>query len=507
MMGRILAMPLMVILLGIAALAMFVPAIYAAVVQEHHVMRSFFYWGLLLLIATGFLGLAMQGHRVGSQARSHLLSLLGALVILPLALAAPFREAVRDTTFLNAYFEMVSAITTTGATLYEDPGRLAAPVHLWRALVGWMGGFFVWVIAVAVMAPLNLGGFEVLSTTHGAGADGAAPTPITRVADTSERLTRYAGRLFPVYGGLSALLWMLLIMLGEAPFVALCHAMSTLATSGISPVGGTQNGAAGYGGELLIFLFLIFALSRRTFAPDAPGEALARLRLDPELRMAGALIVGLPVLLVARHWVGAYEVSEESNFAAALAALWGGMFMVMSFLSTAGFESAAWEGARAWSGLQTPGMLLLGLAMIGGGVATTAGGVKLLRVYALYKHGVREMEKLVHPNSIGGAGVIARRMRRQGAYVAWLFFMLFAMSVALVMLALSATGQGFETATILTVASLSTTGPVVGLAGDGAASFVGLPGAAKLICAGAMVLGRLETLAFIALLNPAFWRS
>ena len=75
---------------------------------------------------------------------------------------------------------------------------------------------------------------------------------------------------------------------------------------------------------------------------------------------------------------------------------------------------------------------MLGLAMFGGGVATTAGGVKLLRVFALFKHGQREMERLVQPSSIGGAGQLARRFRRQGAFIAWIFFMLFAISIAAV---------------------------------------------------------------------------
>ena len=144
---------------------------------------------------------------------------------------------------------------------------------------------------------------------------------------------------------------------------------------------------------------------------------------------------------------------------------------------------------------------------MGGGVATTAGGVKLLRVYALYKHGMREMDRLVHPSSVAGKGVAARRMRREGASIAWVFFMIFAISIALVMTALAAAGTSFEDAVILSVAALSTTGPVAVVAGESPINYVQLSDASKLIICGAMVLGRLETLAIIALLNPDFWRS
>jgi trk system potassium uptake protein TrkH len=147
------------------------------------------------------------------------------------------------------------------------------------------------------------------------------------------------------------------------------------------------------------------------------------------------------------------------------------------------------------------------MAVMGGGVATTAGGVKLLRVYALYKHGLREMDRLVHPSSVGGQGQMARRMRREGASIAWVFFMIFALSIAVVMTGLAAAGLGFEGAVILSVSALSTTGPVALIAGGEPISYAALPDAAKLIIAAAMVLGRLETLAIIALLNPDFWRS
>jgi trk system potassium uptake protein TrkH len=149
----------------------------------------------------------------------------------------------------------------------------------------------------------------------------------------------------------------------------------------------------------------------------------------------------------------------------------------------------------------------MGLALIGGGVATTAGGVKLLRIFALYKHGAREMDRLVHPSSVGGAGAEARRIRRQGAHVAWIFFMLFAMSVAITAACLSLTGLDFRASMILTIAALSNTGPLASITGEAATSYAALGAASKAVFAAAMVVGRLELLALIALANPALWRG
>jgi trk system potassium uptake protein TrkH len=295
--------------------------------------------------------------------------------------------------------------------------------------------------------------------------------------------------------------------MGDTPLVALCHAMSTLATSGISPVGGPEGAASGAPGEALILLFLVFALSRVTYAREERRDGWRSVPRDSELRMALVLVAAVTVLLFLRHWFGAFERAGERDVLTGLAAFWGSLFTVASFLTTTGWVSTDWELARIWSGLEAPGLILMGLAVFGGGVGTTAGGVKLLRVYALYVHGSREIDRLVHPSSIGGSGPVARQLRRQGAPLAWIFFMLFAFSIALAMAAFTLAGQSFEDALVLTIAALSTTGPILEVAGDAELRLDLLSDSAKLVFAAAMVVGRLETLALIALLNPDFWRN
>ncbi len=501
MVQRILSLPLFVILMGIGALAMYVPAAHAAVAGEYVIMRAFFQSANLSLVLTALVAIATSNRVIKNQARSYLLALLAAFTILPVMLAVPFSVAVSDTSFLNAYLEMVSDFTTTGLTMFSDPERLSDSVHLWRALVGWLGGLLMLVAAVAILAPMNLGGFEVLSSANtGFGS-------FANATDGSLRIQRFVKRIFPIYAGLTWVLWIILLVLGDSPFVALCHAMSVVATSGISPVGGLQGSGSGLGGEAVIFLVLIFAISRQAFGADRTGGGISKLFYDPEFRLASAFIILIPILLFLRHWFGAFELDEVATVQQGVKALWGAVFTVMSFLTTTGFESSAWSTAQNWSGLETPGMILMGLALIGGGVATTAGGVKLLRVYALYKHGTREMDRLVYPSSIGGSGTDARRLRRQGAYVAWVFFMLFALSLAVTVLAFTLTGIDFEAAMTLAIAALSTTGPLVNVAMDGPVELANLSSAAKYILGVAMVLGRLETLAIIALLNPEFWRT
>mgnify|MGYP001627805380 CR=1 FL=1 len=497
-------LPLLVIVIGLCAVAMLLPAAHAAVVENTHVASTFFLWSMLSLVFALMLAIAMSGQARSDRPRRHLVGLLFIFTVLPLLLAIPFQQAVRNTTFLNAYVEMVSSLTSTGASLFHEPGRLSPSLHLWRATVGWLGGLFVWVSAIAVLAPMALGGFEVRARRIA--TQGAQITQIEKVADLSARVRTYAVRLFPVYTGLTATLWLGLILAGETPLIALCHAMSTLSTSGISPVGGVANGASGYGGEVMIAIFMIFAVSRLAFSRDGQGSEMNRFISDPEVKLASIIIVVVPLFLFARHFLGAYEVDSEMTVWTGLASLWGSVFTVLSFLTTNGFVSNAWNTSQAWSGLSTPGLILMGLALVGGGVATTAGGAKLLRVWALYQHGRRELDKLVHPNSVAGSGSEARHIRRGGAYMAWVFFMLMTLSVAVVMMAFSFTGQTFEQSVVLTVASLTTTGQLADLAASQPIRYGLLSDSAKLVLSAAMVLGRLELLAIVALLSPDVWQ-
>lgn len=498
-------LPLFLLAFGGASASMYVPGVQALVTGESTEAQAFFYAGTLGLILFAMISVAMAGRAPRHGPLGPLLSLFSIMLVLPVVLAIPLYEALRTTTFFNAYLEMVSAVTTTGASVFDNPGRLSAPLHLWRAQVGWMGGFVMWVAAAAILAPLNLGGFEVTARAEPGRNTSASNRMAT--ADTRTRLLRTIGALFPIYAGLTLLLWVLLLVLGNTPLIALCHAMSVLATSGISPSTGAAAMPSGMAGEAVMFMFMFFAISRLTFSTDTVTSAGQGIHTDPEVRLAAVMIVTVPTLLFLRHWIGAYDVDAEDNFVDALRALWGALFTVMSFLTTTGFVSADWSAAQGWSGLGTPGLILMALALIGGGVATTAGGVKLLRVFALYRHGVREMERLVHPSSVSGARGLGRRLQRQGAFIAWVFFMLFVLSLTVTCLALAMLGTGFQDAMVLSAAGLSNTGPLLQYAGTEPIALSGLGTGAKIVFCAAMILGRLETLAIIALLTPDLWRG
>lgn len=498
--------PLFVQMVLLSGAMMLVPAVVASSLGEHYIARMFFYSGTLVLFVCALIALAIHGTSRKAQAADNLKALFFAITLLPVVLAVPMYETLDTVPFFDVYYEMVSSLTTTGATTFEPANSIHEVLHLWRAMVAWLGGLLMWIAATAVLAPLSLGGYEVTAVGEpGQLSDGHGQM---QRAHPMKRWSRAAQVLVPIYTGLSLALWIMLMVIGSPPLEGAIHAMSTLSTSGISSVGGLQNGTTGLGGEVVIFLFMLFAVSRATFSADTGSVQRESLRHDPEIRMAFVIVAVVSALLFARHWVGALDESDTRAPLSAFNAAWGGIFTVLSFLTTTGFQSAEWDVAQQWSGLNTTGLVLMALCLVGGGVATTAGGVKLLRVYALYLQGMGEMERLVHPSVVLGARRAgARRIRRRGAVIAWVFFMLFAMSLAAITMTLALMGNDFQEAMILAISALTTTGPLTQVAGEAPIAISLLGPAEKFILCAAMVLGRLETLAIIALISPDLWQK
>ena len=493
--------PLFVLLFGIMSLLMYVPVLFSVRLDQWLYARTFFYHGTFFLIISVLLGIAFSSQKLQKKIVQNIFDLFCCFVFLPIFMAIPLNYLIINIDFFDAYFEMLSSFTTTGASIFDDSTKIPDVLHLWRALIAWVGGLLMLVAALAIFQPAGLGGFDVYARKN----NSSNLKNQIKSANIRSRIIKYTILISPIYFILTIIMSILLILSGDRPLVAVIHAMSTFSTSGISNVSGLQGSNSGIMGELLIALFLIFAISRFMYQQDSEGRGYRRLKRDKEVNIMLILIIIIPSLLFLRHWFGAIEASESFSLQSGLSAFWGGVFMVISFLSTTGFESEHWSASQMWSGLKTPGLILMGLCVLGGGIATTAGGVKLLRVYVLYKHGVREMTRLSYPHSVAGAGEKARSFRKEGAYAAWIFFMLFLVSLAVIVLGFSATGIKFEHSLILAISGLSTVGPLINVAGDGSLNYSQISDIAKFIFCIAMVLGRLEALAVIALFNPNYW--
>ncbi len=489
----------MVTLIGVTALAMLLPAAVGFTLREHALARAFLYSAALLGSLAGMIYLAARANPFDDGPLSHPFAILTlAYLLLPALMAVPLTEAVPDMRFGDAWFEMLSAFTTTGASLLE--GGTSRGVDLWRATVAWGGGLFVLVSVMALLVPFNLGGVELLrSQTEGANliVEAGQNQTLFQDSDQSRNLQRLRDQLSviaPAYLGVTLVLWVGLSMLGNPPLVALMLAMSTLSTSGIVPVGVVTSVPS----EALIALVLVFALSRRLWpGARALSADQSPKRQDPELMLAASILALVVMALVLR----AIFAPGPGGFVAQLADIWAHGFTALSFLTTTGFISAASGGlAQVFSG--PAGLVLMGLALFGGGVATTAGGLKLMRVFALGWQARREVSKLVYPDSVGGDGPRLRGLRREGAFAAWLFLMIFIFALISLTAGLTLAGLTLEEAAVFAIAALTTTGPLPLIAAAEPLYWAALGDGAKIMLGFGMVLGRLELLLLLSVL----WR-
>jgi trk system potassium uptake protein TrkH len=496
----------------IVALLMLPPALVALWEGKAGVALAFGQSSLLLLVGAVGVSLTRTNILVRRAGRDEILTVIACFAALPLAAALPLVAAAPTLSLNRAYFEMVSTFTTTGLTSVtglDEVDSLGAAFHVWRAMTAWFGGFTALVAAVAVFGPRNLGGYEVEIDQRAGIVGRLTGIPDWARGDTGapvdRRLSQAVRAIAPAYLMLTALLWLLFIIAGVEPLIATVQAVGIMSTSGLTITGRTFSG--GIALEALAAAFLVLAASRHAFASGGIGGRLRRFAGDPELDLAGFAVA------VAAGWVLLRGIVEPVEFAMAddivgwLRTVWGAVFTTASFLATAGYQSVAWGESHAAAGLAPPGMLLMALAAMGGGVASTAGGVKLLRSFALFRHGIGEMNQLAHPASVSARGHGRRRVGFAGAVLAWLFLMLFALALGLTALALSITGLPLDHALGAAVAASTNTGPVYAVAiGPGAPGIGELSPAARLILCVAMIIGRVEVLAVVALMNPGYWR-
>jgi trk system potassium uptake protein TrkH len=364
--------------------------------------------------------------------------------------------------------------------------------------------------AYVILAPRRLGGFEVMSAgaetfTEGRSVDLRLPS-----APFESRLNRALRTIVPAYLLMTGVLAVALSALDEPGLEAAVHAMSIISTSGISPTREGLAASPSFLAEVVTAIFLVLATTRLFYWRASQIGQRVDLKTDPEIRLMGILVGLATLVLFLRQWASALmiETTEavEAEVLEGVEAFWGAAFTSLSFLTTTGFHSAAWDSARDWSGLANPGLIMLALCAIGGGAATTAGGVKLIRAFAMLRHAGRELERIAKPHSIAGAGLGSRGLRRHGAMIAWAFMMLFSLAFVATLLLLTVTGMDMIEALVAATAALSNTGPAYALiAEEGGRNFALLSSVHHVILAAAMLLGRIETLAAVVLLHPESW--
>ena len=501
--GRTLKrLPLLFQIFGLACSLMFVVSFYALAIELFREARIFFYIGLTGILVFSLFVLVTSNRQLKETGFSQLLSLILSFIFLPLFFAFPTWVTLPNVNWMDAYLDMVGAFTTTGLPVF-DKEMLSRPIHLWRALVAWFGGGLIWIAAFVILIPVNLGGFDVFSNKINS-------SNLNRKLTLDERsttLVKVGQKLIPFYVGLTIVLWGCLTGLGTESYISLIRALSVISTSGISGPEKFELDGAGFFGEVLIFIFLFLALSHTIFRSFYQKIRLKGILFDTEIRL-GLFITVLSVMVIFLTQVNSGNIQERLSdpFETIFELMWGNFFTVLSFITTNGYVSSFFDFPRTLENFSSTIIILTGLCLFGGGVATTAGGIKLLRLSILFTAFSNETGKLLHPSSIVGKKT-SHNSLEISIFMAWIFFMLFLVSVAVLTIFLAVFQMRFEDALLLAVACLTTTGPLIEVVDFGQVLILDLSFFSKIGLIIGMVIGRLEILVALSLITFGFTRA
>jgi trk system potassium uptake protein TrkH len=386
--------------------------------------------------------------------------------------------------YVDAVFESMSGLTTTGATIVTNIDALPRAVLYYRQQLQWLGGMGIIVLAIAILPMLRIGGMQLYRAEY--------PGPL-KDAKLTPRITETAKALWIIYVGITVICVFAYWLAGMNLFDAVGHAFSTVAIGGFS----THDSSLAFWDnptvEAVAVVFMI--ISGMNFALHFTAWRHASAQpyfMDPELKVYAALLAVFSVLIsMILFFAGTFD-SLAASFRY-------GTFQAVSAMTTTGFTTASFH---VWGGAIP--VILMMLAFIGGCAGSTAGGLKVIRVILLYRQSIREIRRLVHPHAVLPIKVGGQKMSDTVISAVWGFFFLYITSFAVMTILLTATGLDAETAYSAVGACITNLGPGLGLAGP---HYADLNDMAKAILCVAMLLGRLEIYTLLVLLTPAFWRG
>ena len=380
---------------------------------------------------------------------------------------------------IDSFFESMSGITTTGATVISNIETLPESLKFYRQLLQWMGGMGLIVLAIAVMPLLGIGGGQLFKTDIPGAMGEQRLTP---------RIQETAKALWSIYFGLTILCAILYAIAGMGFFDAVSHAMSTVSIGGFS----TYNNSIGHFNNLTIeIICMVFMLlSAMSFALhyfSIYKSKSLKYFYDPELKFFVSILLIIFILALSIN-----ILSGQSNLSLRELA-----FHTVSTVTTTGFgisDTSTWSFSISF-------LLLIG-AFVGACSGSVGGGVKSWRVMIMLNHAYSNIVKMIHPNSVVTLKVGTKSVDDNVATSVWGFFSIYVISFVILLLAVLISGLDLETAFSSVGACLNNLGPGLGMVSD---NYSEINSFAKGVLAFSMLLGRLEIFTLLIILTPMFW--
>lgn len=441
---------------------------------------------LLCMTFTGFLGGALvltnSSDKFHITMRQTFLLTTISWSVLAVAAAAPFALSGLQMSITDSIFEAVSGITTTGSTVITGLQDAPPGILLWRAILQWLGGIGIIVMALSVLPFLKVGGMQLFQT-ESSESEKALP-----------RATQLAASIGIIYLGLTIACMICYQLSGMNSFNAWAHAMTTIATGGFSTFD-TSFGHydAAYAEITAIVFMLLGGLPFILYVKALRGNWKALFN-DTQVRAF------LTIVFMAISFMVIYLTIQ--NGAPFLEALRRASFNVVSVITGTGYANGDYG---AWGGFGV--ILIFFLMVIGGCAGSTTCGIKVFRFQVLYAVTLSQLKQLIHPHGIFTPHYNHHAIPKGVASSVMSFFFVYALCFSLLAIALSFIGLDFMTAMSGAVTSISNVGPGLGDVIGPSGTFQPLPDSAKwLMCIG-MLLGRLELFTVLVLFLPAFWRN
>lgn len=396
--------------------------------------------------------------------------------------ALPFVFSNSTSTHTDSFFEAISGLTTTGATVMTGIDYASPGVVLWRALLQWLGGIGIVVMALTVMPMLRIGGMQLFRSEFSDRSEKILP-----------KVSQIAASLFGVYVGLTFLCALLLMMCGVLPLEAICHAFSTVSTGGYS----TSHASIAYfnnlGVEIVLIVFMLAgSVTLMLFVRLVKGDPRALFK-DTQVRTFLSIVGGAIILMTMWRWMRGDSLGLSLREVS---------FHVISVITSTGFTTTDYT---AWGAFPT--MAFLVLMQIGGCTGSTTGGIKVLRYQIIASMLKSQLAQVRRPHGIFIARYNAKPIPEGVFSSVFTFLGLYVLSLGALCLGLSLFDLDFMTCLSGAISALNNIGPGFGDIIGPLENFAPLPDGAKWLLMAGMLLGRLEFVTVFVLFSARFWKN
>ena len=470
------------LLVAVLGIAMLVPLLVDLAEGQGH-WRVFMQAGLITTLSGSMIALACaNGVKEGLSIQQTFLLTTFVWVTLPLFGALPFMLGGTESTFTNAFFEAMSGLTTTGATVLSGLEELPKGLLIWRGILQWLGGIGIIVVAMVFLPELRVGGMQIFKSEA-----------FDTFGKILPRATQIATQISVIYVWLTLACALSYLALGMDTFDATVHALTTVSTGGFSNYDasfGTFKGTPEY---VATGFMILAALPFVRYVQLINGNPVA-LHKDPQVRgFLLTITVLVAVMVVVLNSVFPRDVEESFREA---------LFNITSIISGTGYASTDY---MLWGAFPVAVFFFIGL--IGGCAGSTACSVKIFRYQLLFASIRAQLQRIRSPHGVFLPRYDGRRVTSDVLSSVMSFFMFFVVTLGLVAVALSLTGLDFVTSISGAASALGNIGPGLGDIIGPTGNFASLNLAAKWILIVAMLIGRLELMAVFVLFTVSFWRA